>query len=247
MIRAPRALLGQAGHRGWGARAAGERGLTLVEVLVAALVLVIGLLGAFDTFNGSGRAIVSAERVASMTQVAQQELAAVEALPYANVADSSTPTKTTTTDKTNPTYYLSTCTAGTCYQWDPTSSGSVETLDVDSTNGKVAPGPTTVVVPGASVTGCTTTSTSPCQITLFVYVFVTETTDSVCSQTGVSCSGTISYKRVTVAVKIAGTGNPKQPVVLQAFVSPKIGGSANPLTSASTTCLDGSTSVPCTH
>ena len=240
-------LSGHTPHRGARARAAREEGLTLVEVLVAALVLVIGLLGAFDTYNGSGRAIVSAERVASMTQVAQQELAAVEALPYGSVADSSTPTKTTTTDTTNPTYYLSSCTAGTCYQWNPSSSGSIETLDVDGTNGKVAPGPTTVVVPAVNLTGCTTTTTTACQITLSVYAFVTETTDPVCSQTGVSCSGTISYKRVTVAVKNTGTGPPKDPVVLQAFVSTKIGGSANPLTSGSTTCLDGSTSVSCTH
>ena len=244
----PRAIQsGHTGHRGWRSRAAGEEGLTLVEVLVAALVMVIGLLGAFDTYNGSGRAIVSAERVASMTQVAEQELAAVEALPYANVADSSAPTKTTTTDTTNPTYYLSSCTAGTCYQWNPANTASVETLDVDATNGKVAPGPTTVVVPGANLTGCTTTTSTTCQIVLAVYVFVTETTDPVCSQTGVTCTGTISYKRVTVAVKNTGTGTPKDPVVLQSFVSSKIGGAANPLTSGSTTCLDGSTSVSCTH
>ncbi len=238
---------GHTGHRGWGSRAAGEEGLTLVEVLVAALVMVIGLLGAFDTYNGSGRAIVSAERVASMTQVAQQELAAVEALPYANVADSSAPTKTTTTDTTNPTYYLSSCTAGTCYQWNPASTASIETLDIDATHGKVAGGPTTVVVPAATLTGCTTSATSACQITMAVYVFVTETTDSVCSQSGVTCSGAYSYKRVTVAVKNTATRGPKVPVVLQGFVSTKIGGSANPLTSASTTCLDGSTSVSCTH
>ena len=236
-----------AGARKWGERLADEQGMSLIEVLVGSMILVIGLLGAFDTFSGSNRAIVSAETVASMTQVAQQQLAAAEALPYANVADTAAPTKTTTTDTTNPTYYLSTCSAGTCYQWNPSSSTSVETLDIDATHGKVAGGPTTVVVPSANLTGCTTSATTNCQITLSVYVFVTETTDSVCSQSGVTCSGAYSYKRITVAVKNTATRGPKVPVVLQGFVSTKIGGSANPLTSASTTCLDGSTSVPCTH
>lgn len=235
------------GARRLSERAADERGMSLIEVLVGAMVLVIGLLGAFDAFTRSNRAIVSAEVVASMTQVAQQQLAAVEALPYANVADTAAPTKTTTTDTTNPTYYLSTCTAGTCYQWNPSSSTSVETLDIDATNGKVAGGPTTVVVPAATLTGCTTSATSACQITMAVYTFVTETTDSVCSQTGVTCSGAFSYKRITVAVKNTGSRAPKDPVVLQGFVSTKIGGSANPLTSGSTTCLDGTTSVSCTH
>ena len=83
-------------------------------------------------------------------------------------------------------------------------------------------------------------------VTLPPDIFVTETTDSVCSQSGVSCSG-FSYKRITVAVKNAGTGAPKQPIYLSSFVGNKTGGTNNPLTSASTQCLDGTTTVSCTH
>ena len=227
-------------------RLAGERGLTLVEVLMSVLLLVTGLLGVFDAFSASGQSIGAAERTAAMAQVAQNELQSVEALPYADIEDSSTPAKTTTTDTTNPTYYLSTCGSSTCYQWNPSSSTSTETVDVSTAAGKVPPGPTTVVVPAPNTSSCTTSSTSSCNIILSVYVFVTETTDSVCSQTGVTCSG-FSYKRITVAVKNAGNGTPKNPIYLSSFVTNKVGGSSNPLTSGSTTCLDGTTSVSCTH
>ena len=75
-------------------RLAGEDGLTLIEVLMSVLLLVTGLLGVFDAFSASGHSIGSAERTAVMAQVAQNELNAVEALPYADIEDSSTPTKT---------------------------------------------------------------------------------------------------------------------------------------------------------
>jgi prepilin-type N-terminal cleavage/methylation domain-containing protein len=227
-------------------RPGGERGFTLVEVLVALLVLAVGLLGTFDAFVTSGRSITSAERVAAMTQEGQSQLASAAALPYANIADSSAPTQATTTDTTNPSYYVSSCSTGTCYQWNPSVSSAVETVDVDTTHGNVSPGPTTVVVPSPNATGCTSTATANCKITMTVYTFVTETTDAVCSQSGISCVGT-SYKRIIVAVKNAGTGAPENPIYLTTFVGSKVGGSANPLTSSSTTCLDGTTSVACTH
>ena len=220
--------------------------MSIVEVLIAMLVLVTGLLGVFGVLTASGHAITSAERQAAMTQLAQQTLQSAEALPYASIADSSTPTKTTTTDTTNPTYYL-TCTSGTCtYQWDPSSSSSAETVAVDTTNGKLAPGPTTAVVTAPYTSGCTTSATTNCQMTFTIYTFVTNTTDSICSQSGVTSSGT-SYKRITVAVKNTGAGAPLTPVYLSAFVGDNAGGSSNPLTSSSTQCLDGTTTVACTH
>jgi prepilin-type N-terminal cleavage/methylation domain-containing protein len=237
-----------------------QDGLTLMEVLVAMVVLVIGLLGYFGTISASGTAITAAERADAMTQVGEQTLQSVEALPYAAVSDSSTPSKTTTTDTTNPTYYLltgpvsgSSCaTATTCYQWDPSSSTSAEPVDVNASTGKVAAGPTTVVTPAPSGATCTTANTSACQQAFAVYLFVTDTTDPVCSQTGVTCSSTPSYKRVTVAVKNLGLGSPYKPLYFSTFVGNNAGGSLNPLTAtgatgATTSCVDNTTTVPCTH
>jgi type II secretory pathway pseudopilin PulG len=222
----------------------------MIEVLVSMLVLIVGLLGVLTTVIGSGNTITAGERSAAMAQVGQQTLQSVESLSYANAADSSAPIKTSTTDTTNPTYYLSStgCVGGSCYQWDPTSSSSVEPLAIDTVYGKVAPGPTNVVVPSPTGSGCTvTTTTTNCQMTFAVYVFITDSTSPVCSQTGVTCTSTTSYKRITVAVKNTGVGGPLQPVYLSTFISNKSGGAGNPLTLGTTTCTDGATSVTCTH
>ena len=221
--------------------------MTLIEVLVAALLMIVGMLAAFDGLNGAQAGTSTAERSAVLAQAGQQALQAIQALPYANIADSTTPTKTSTTNTKDPTYYLSTCSAGTCYQWNPASSSSAEPLAVDAVNGLVNPGPTAGVVAAPTTTGCTVTATSTCRITYVVYRFVTDVTDAVCSQTGVTCSTTPSYKRVVVAVKNTGPGPPYDPVYLSTFVGTKIGGTANPLTASTTTCLDGTTTVPCEH
>jgi hypothetical protein len=222
--------------------------MTLIEVLVAAFVLIVGMLGAFVALTGIQSGTTAAERSAVLAQAGQQMLQSIEALPYADIADSASP-QTGTTNPNNPNYYLSTCgsPATLCYQWDPSNSGSAEPLAIDTTHGLVNPGPVTGVVAAPNTSGCTTSSTSACRITYSTYVFVTNSTDPVCSQTGVTCASQTSYKRVTVAVWNTGPGPPYRPVYISTFVSNKIGGSASPLTQSSTTCLDGSTTVACEH
>jgi len=223
-----------------------EDGVSMVEVLVAMVVMLVGLVGVFGVLTGSGQAVTAGERYASMAQIAEQTLQSAESLPYASISDSSTPSKTTSTNTNDPTYYLTTsCTSGSCYQWNPSATSSDEPLDVSSTSGKVAPGPTTVVVPAPIASGCTTTATTNCQMTFSVYTFITDSTDTVCSQTGVSCPSTVSYKRITVAVVNDGVGAPSTPLYMSAFSSYDAGATLNPLTSSSTTCLDGTTSVSC--
>jgi len=147
---------------------------------------------------------------------------------------------------------LSSCsTAVQCYQWDPSSSTSAEPVDVNTTSGKGAAGPTTVVAAAPSGATCTTVSTALCQETFAVYVFVTDATDSVCPQAG-TCVGA-SYKRVTVAVKNTGPGEPFNPLYFTTIVGNNAGGVNNPLTAATgptgatTTCLDNGTTVACGH
>jgi Tfp pilus assembly protein PilV len=234
-------------RRGW-ARAVwrAEEGLTMVEVLVAMVVMLVGLVGSLDVLTGSSTAVTAGERYAAMAQIAEQTLQSVESLPYASISDSSTPSKTSSTNTNNPTYYLTTsCTSGSCYQWNPSATSSDEPMDVNATSGKVAPGPTTVVVPAPIATGCTTTATTSCQMAFSVYTFITDSTDTVCSQSGVTCPSTVSYKRITVAVVNDGAGAPSTPMYMSAFSSYDAGATLNPLTSSSTTCLDGTTSVSC--
>ncbi len=220
--------------------------MTLIEVLIAALVMTIGMLGVVKGLDAAQAGTTYAERSAVMAQAGEQGLQAVEALNYTNIADSSAPVKTTTTDTADPTYYLSTCGSNTCYQWDPTNSASTESIAVDAVNGAVAPGPSTFVVPAPNATGCTTTTTTACRLTYSIYRFITNVTDSVCSQSGVTCS-TTSYKRITIAVKNTSGGPPYAPIILSSFIANKIGGTSSPLTNSSTTCLDGTATVACTH
>ncbi len=222
--------------------------MTLIEVVVAALVLTVGLLGVVRGLNAAQSGTTYAERSAILAQAGEQALQAVEALNYTNIADSSAPVRATETDTTDPTYYLSTCATNTCYQWDPTNPAATETVDVDAVNGLVVPGPSTGVVPAPNSTGCTTEATANCLLTYSIYRFISNVTDSVCSQTGVSCPTATSYKRITIAVKNTSGGPPYAPIILTTFIANKIGGTSNPLTKPSTTtCVDGITTVSCTH
>src|SRR5579862_3671855 len=149
----------------------GQEGMTLIEVLVAAVVVVVGLLAVAHGLNAAQRGSTGAERSSVLAQAGEQALQADEALPYSSLADSSRPAA-------NPTYYLSTCIVGgmsyTCYQWDHSNPASTEPVDVDTGNGAVPPGPTAGSVPAPGGTGA--------RITYTVYQFVTTVTDSVCSQ-----------------------------------------------------------------
>ena len=72
---------------------AGEDGMTLVEILVAALIFVIGALAIFQSFGASGRSVYRAEQSQVLNSVVQRELEEVRRLPYAEVAlQSPTPT-----------------------------------------------------------------------------------------------------------------------------------------------------------
>ncbi len=91
-----------------------ETGLSLYEVLVAILVLVVGMMGVYVSIGTTNGAVAAGEKTAVIAQAAQQQLENVEALPYASIANSSDPQQTSTTDSSDPTYYLTSCVSGTC-------------------------------------------------------------------------------------------------------------------------------------
>ncbi len=228
-------------------RIADESGLSLFEVLVAILVLVVGLMGVYVSIGSSNGAIAAGETTAVMAQAAQQQLESVEALPYASIANSADPSQTSTTDSSNPTYYLTSCASGKCssYYAGLSKTGTAEPIDLDSTNGKVSATPSTQVVADPNASTCAAASTATCRVVLSVYTFITNvipSEESAC----VTTSG--CYKRITVAVKNAGQGPPHQPYYLSTLIGPKGGGgSGNPLTSSSTTCSDQGQNAVCTH
>ncbi|HWE33211.1 MAG TPA: prepilin-type N-terminal cleavage/methylation domain-containing protein, partial [Solirubrobacteraceae bacterium] len=63
-----------------------QGGFTLVEVLVAALVLVIGIGAVAQTFNTARKLTLVSERQTSMAHRAQAELERIKSLPYSQIA-----------------------------------------------------------------------------------------------------------------------------------------------------------------
>jgi len=67
-----------------------DRGFTLVEVLVATLLLAIGLLGALTAFSMAARVTGASRNDTVLSMLAQQKLAEVQALGGAHIAEAET-------------------------------------------------------------------------------------------------------------------------------------------------------------
>jgi type II secretory pathway pseudopilin PulG len=201
-----------------------EDGFTIIELTVALVILIIGVMGMFMGFITSQRASVIADRETSMAHIAQQQIEYVQGIPYSQIGMSAT--AATSTDATNPDYYV-TGGSSPSFQWNRTA-GSAEPLDVDTTT----PGVVTPVQ-----------NWSAGRFSGKIYDFVTWTTDPKCSP---ACPSSQDYKRITVAVT-SGTGSP-HPVYVSSVVADPPASSGNPLTNPATTCTNsqGQTGQPCT-
>ena len=68
-----------------------ERGLSLVEVLVATTLLAIGIVGASSLLAVSSRTVSTADHRAQATRLAVSEMETIRAYPYGDVAVNSSP------------------------------------------------------------------------------------------------------------------------------------------------------------
>src|SRR4051812_31343327 len=112
-----------------------ERGFTLLEVMVAALILVIGVLAVIGVFDSSRRLTTVSEKEEVVAHRAEAELERIQAMPFAAVALSSNPSHVI--DSADPDFYV---TAGVppTYRWDQGSSGpKTDPLVVDAASGQV--------------------------------------------------------------------------------------------------------------
>lgn len=89
-----------------------EAGFTLVEVMVAALILVIGLLGVFVALDAASHLDTTSRRQQVAVNQAEQAMEQMKALPYASLALSSAPAHQNDTSTSNvpsiPNYWVST-------------------------------------------------------------------------------------------------------------------------------------------
>jgi type II secretory pathway pseudopilin PulG len=187
--------------------AAGEDGFTVVEAVIGAMLMVIGMLATFQILDSATRNAARAEGTQVALEVAQREMEELRALGYDEVALTATPS---TSGNTN----------------DPRSrvSGGNFALNRDGTS------PATMVVNGGSVFGGGTISGGVVdpgpetfasgQVTGRIYRFVVWRNDSQCAES--LCGGTQDFKQVIVAVRLdAGAGPERGYVETQSgFVDP---------------------------
>jgi Tfp pilus assembly protein PilV len=202
-----------------------EDGFTLIEVLIAALILV---LGALATFGILASATVSNQR-AKATQVAldkaQQEMEVLRSLSDEELALTGTPPPST--EEGNPGYRVSGAgdkfalrrgTPPTEYKLLVVEGGVRYPLDTIE-GAKVSPGPTNFT--SGDVSGK-------------VYRYIVWRNDASCSSA--TCPGEQDYKQIIVAVKLdpkANGGNPGGYVEVQSnFVDPEHSAADNPIPGA---------------
>jgi prepilin-type N-terminal cleavage/methylation domain-containing protein len=185
-----------------------QQGFALIEVLIAALVIAIGILGLVGAFDSARKLSLLSERRSSMGHRAQLELERLQTYPYSELAMTSAPSHSNETN--NPDYYVNysspvKCTSAGdgCYAWNAESTGEEEAL-VPASKGECTTTPEAGCgVAGSSPTGRGCSSKvgacewSDGQLEGKVYDFVTWHTDGRC---GVACPSKENYKRLTVVV-----------------------------------------------
>jgi Tfp pilus assembly protein PilE len=162
-------------------RVTSEEGFGLIEVIVAMVLLVIGVLSAFIAYETSQRANGRGERTAAVAHHAQSEIERIDALPYASVGMKTTPTNSGSGKATDPLNYVVNSPAGYKYDW------SQSTSEPFVSGGEIEP------------EGTWTDGNRSGKL----YEFVTWVSDE-CPL----CAKSQDYKRVTVVLTTPGTAAP---------------------------------------
>jgi prepilin-type N-terminal cleavage/methylation domain-containing protein len=201
-----------------------QHGFTMIELLVAIMLIAVGILATFGVLFSSQHLTLAAEHQTSLAHRAQRELERLQSLPYDQLAmASSLPAHST--DTANPDYYVTTDTPAK-FQYDRSNPSSTEAF-----------------VTGGAISATPTSTTDGGQ-TYNVYDFVTWTTDPNC---GPNCPASQNYKRVTVMVTLTGAAHPRRPALVSTIVvkpdAAPAGATkdsqASPLQDSNTTCQVG--------
>ena len=111
-----------------------ERGMTMIELLVSAVICSIGIAATIGVMDQSRQTSVKAEQRDAMAHQAERDLESLMALPWLNFQHSALPV-VTTTPANNPSTYIT----GTSYKYDRKSPTVSEPLVYSATNGQVSP------------------------------------------------------------------------------------------------------------
>jgi hypothetical protein len=161
--------------------AGGESGLTIVEVLVAAVILVLGAVATFGLLGAAARNGQRAKATQVALDLAQEELERLHALPYESVAVTSQPA--TSSDSLNPNSRVS----GSTFALTRSPVGDYQPLVINSEKG--------VAAESEFFSG----DTEHGGIKGTLYRYVVWRNDPSCPDA--ECPGPDDYKQIVVAVK----------------------------------------------
>lgn len=165
-----------------------EDGFTLVEVLMAVILMSVGIAATLNVFGGSDRTVLAAQRGSIASHQGQEELDRLSKTAYSKLGLTSTPASSA--DPLNPGSRVS----GTTFKVRPDlPEYFVLSTDPGQSAAAVSPAPTSFAtgVSGATVTGK-------------IYRYVTWRNENCAS--GV-CDGNQNTKRITVAVTVDAIGS----------------------------------------
>jgi type II secretory pathway pseudopilin PulG len=167
-----------------------QEGFTIVEVLIAALILVLGSLAVFMTFSGAVKNVQRGKEAQVGLSIAQREMEKVRSLPYDQILLKTTPVKSAVT--TNPNNRIN----GTTFNINRSGAASYAQMAISSA-GEVVPTTSAFSVGGARVA---------------VYRYVVWRKDTAYCATGTnsekeSCQTGQNFKRVIIAVLPSKPGN----------------------------------------
>ena len=178
-----------------------ERGTTVAEMLVAATLLLVGVVALFTTFDGSRDLTSTSEKNGIAAHRGELEVEKALSLAYKNIALTSTPAHSGS--DSNPDFYAN---SDATYQWDQSSSPKpADPMVVDATDGALA--------------HVSSWSDGQSRLSGSVYRYVTWIDDP-------HVAGTHDAKRITIAVTVDNIGPKglKKPVLVSSIaIDPKAG------------------------
>lgn len=106
-----------------------ERGMTMIELMVAATICAVGTIATIGVIDHSRRTAVKSEKREAMAHQAEREMERLMELPWANLAHSAQPAA----EASGPASYVQ----GANFAYDRSNAGATEQLVVSAANGQV--------------------------------------------------------------------------------------------------------------
>jgi prepilin-type N-terminal cleavage/methylation domain-containing protein len=171
-------------------RVRGDDGFTLIEVMMAMVICLVGISGTLVVFDNSRRLSTVAQKREAAVNQAERELERIISRPYAEVAHPIGQVPAASPSSTHPSFHV---VGGTSYRWD------------QRTTGAAAPSPFATDPLGTTPAAGTAWQSAGGRASGTVFRYVTQ-------------AGT-NARRVTVAVTVNGPDAPAKYILVASIVT----------------------------